>query len=98
MHVLTVAYGHPVDATTFDAHYESVHLPLARKIPGVRDLRALRCSSLDDTPAPYHLMAELTFPSAEALQAGLASPEGQAAAADLTNFADGGATLFVQHN
>ncbi|MEU6697792.1 EthD family reductase [Pseudonocardia sp. NPDC046786] len=49
-------------------------------------------------PPPYHLVAELTFDSAESLRAGLASAEGQAAAADLANFADGGATLFVQHD
>jgi len=29
------------------------------------------------------------------MDAGLASPEGQAAAADVANFADGGATMFV---
>ena len=31
----------------------------------------------------------------DALQAGLGSPEGQAAAADLANFATGGVTLIV---
>jgi hypothetical protein len=35
------------------------------------------------------------FASREALDAGLASPEGNAAAADVANFADGGATMFV---
>lgn len=97
MHVLTVAYGHPSDPTAFDAHYESVHVPLTRKMPGARDLRALHCASLDENPAPYYLVAELTFDSAEALQTGLTSPEGRAAAGDLANFADGGATLFIQH-
>ena len=98
MHILTVAYGHPTDPSAFDSHYENVHLPLAGTVPGVRATRVLRCSALDDTPPPYHLVAELTFDSAESLRAGLASAEGQAAAADLANFADGGATLFVQHD
>lgn len=98
MHLLTVAYGHPSDPAAFDDHYTSTHSPLARKVPGVREFTARRCASLDDTPPPYHLIAQLGFDSAEDLQAGLASPEGQAAAADLANFADGGATLFVQHD
>ena len=42
-----------------------------------------------------HLLAELSFASREALDAGLGSAEGRAAAADVTNFADGGATMFV---
>ena len=37
----------------------------------------------------------LTFGSMADLQRGLASPEGQAAAGDLANFADGGADLLM---
>ncbi|MGY6758992.1 EthD family reductase [Klenkia terrae] len=98
MHILTVAYGQPIDPAAFDAHYESTHLPLAQQVPGVRNLRALQGASLDDSPAPYHLVVELTFDSLEDLNAGLSSPQGQAAAGDVANFADGGATLFIQHD
>lgn len=98
MHVLTVAYGHPSDPTAFDDHYATTHAALARKVPGVREFIARRCASLDATPPPYYLIVQLGFDSAENIQTGLASPEGQAAAADLANFADGGATLFVQHD
>ena len=44
--------------------------------------------------APY-LVAVLTFDSMADVQAALASPEGQAAAGDLPNFASGGATLLI---
>jgi uncharacterized protein (TIGR02118 family) len=98
MHVLTVGYGHPKDPAAFDAHYEATHRPLAEKIPGLASFTARRCASLDGSPAPYYLLAELSFASAEALSAGLASPEGQASAADLANFADGGVTMFVAHD
>ncbi|MFC7572219.1 EthD family reductase [Klenkia terrae] len=74
MHILTVAYGQPIDPAAFDAHYESTHLPLAQQVPGVRNLRALQGASLDDSPAPYHLVVELTFDSLEDLNAGLSSP------------------------
>jgi uncharacterized protein (TIGR02118 family) len=42
---------------------------------------------------PYFCIAELDFPSVEAFQAALASPEGQAAAGDIPNCASGGVTL-----
>ncbi len=48
-----------------------------------------------DGPAPYHLIATLTFDSVEAIQAALGTPEGQATAADLGNFATGGVELYI---
>ena len=41
------------------------------------------------------LIARLYFDSLDALKAGLASPQGKATAADLVNFADGGADLYL---
>lgn len=99
MHRLTVCYGHPRDDAVFDAHYRDVHRPLAEKLPGLRGLALGACESAGgDGPAPYHLVAELAFDGPGELAAALASPEGQAAAADLDNFADGGVTLFVQRD
>jgi uncharacterized protein (TIGR02118 family) len=98
MHVLTVCYGHPKDPAAFDTHYAATHRPLAEKIPGLASFTARHCVSLDGSPAPYYLLAELGFDSREALDAGLSSPEGGAAAADLANFADGGAAMFVAHD
>ena len=44
--------------------------------------------------SPYHLIAVLTFDSAAAVQAALTSPEGQATAADIGNFATGGVEVY----
>ena len=44
--------------------------------------------------APY-LVASLAFDSMADVSAALASPEGQATAGDLPNFASGGATILV---
>lgn len=95
---LTVCYGHPSSTQEFDQYYRQVHAKLAAKVPGARDFNASRCTSLDENPPPFYLIAELEFDSLEALRTGLESAEGQAAAADLANFATGGATLFVQHS
>jgi uncharacterized protein (TIGR02118 family) len=93
---LIVAYGVPEDPAAFDRHYADTHVPLAEKIPNVDRFEAAKVlGTADGSPAPYHLIAELWFDSAEVLQASLGSPEGQAAAADVGTFATGGATLMI---
>ena len=98
MHVLTVCYGHPADPAAFDAYYTSTHVPLAEKLPGLESFTHRHCASLDGSPPPYYLLAELSFASADALSAAVASPEGQAAGADVANFATGGVTMFIAHD
>jgi uncharacterized protein (TIGR02118 family) len=98
MHVLTVCYGHPADPAAFDAYYTSTHVPLAEKIPDMASFTHRHCASLDGSQPPYYLIAELSFASQEAMGAAQASPEAQAAAADVPNFATGGVTMFVAHD
>jgi uncharacterized protein (TIGR02118 family) len=98
MHVLMVCYGHPTDPAAFDAHYTSTHAPLAEKIPGMSSFTYRHTASLDGSQPPYYLIAELSFPSAEAMGASLGSPEAQAATADVPNFATGGVTMFVAYD
>ena len=79
-HRLLVQYGRPTDPSAFDQHYREVHVPLARKIPGVVRMDIGHAEALDGEAAPY-LVAVLDFASAEAFAAGMQSPEGAAAAA-----------------
>jgi uncharacterized protein (TIGR02118 family) len=93
---LIVLYNQPVDPAAFDAYYESRHVPIAKRIPGLRALDISTGPVMTPAgPGPYHVVGTLSFDSMSALQAGLGSPEGQAAAADLANFASGGATLLL---
>lgn len=98
MHILMACYGQPSDSSAFDEYYRSTHVPLAEKLPGLQSYTWRQCASLDDSPPPYYLVAELGFESEQAVGAALGSPEGQAAAGDIPNFATGGVTLFVQHD
>lgn len=93
---LIVLYKKPADAAAFDAYYTSTHVPLAKKIPGLRryDISAGPVTT-PGGPSAYHLVAVLTFDSLAALQAALGSPEGQAAAGDLGNFAQAGVELLM---
>ena len=96
MATLLVLYKTPKDPAAFDRHYKEIHIPLAKKIPGLRSYRVSK--GVVGTPAgasDIHLVATLTFDSLAALQSGLGSPEGAAAAGDVPNFASGGADLFM---
>ena len=88
-------YRTPTDPAAFDRYYYDRHVPLAKRIAGLRhyEVTAGPVTTLAGT-SPYYLIATLTFDSMAAIQSALASPEGQATAADLANFATGGVDLY----
>jgi uncharacterized protein (TIGR02118 family) len=93
---LVVAYGTPDDPAAFDDYYAGTHGPLAQKIPNLRRFEAGQVlGTPDGSAAPYYFIAELWFEDMDELQASMGSPEGQAAGADVANFATGGATLMI---
>ena len=93
---LLVLYGAPKDAAAFDAHYFEKHVPLANTIPGIRRYEVSNGPiATPGGPAPYHLIATITFDDVAAIQAAFASPEGQAAAADVATFATGGVDMLI---
>ncbi|MFB9907996.1 EthD family reductase [Allokutzneria oryzae] len=97
MYRLTVLYGHPHDPKAFDEYYETVHLPLARKMEGLTGWTIGKCEPLvAGAQAPYYMTVGLYAESRERLEEILASPEGQATVADVPNFATGGA-WFCYH-
>ena len=93
---LLVMYKTPRDTVAFDKHYFEKHVPIAKKIPGVRKYEV--SSSGVATPAGpsgYHLVATLQFDDMAAIQKAFASAEGQAAVADVQIFATGGVDIFM---
>jgi uncharacterized protein (TIGR02118 family) len=93
---LVVMYKTPRDAAAFDKYYAEKHAPLAKKIPGLRKYEISKGPVATPAgPSGYHLVATLTFDSLAAVQSALGSPEGQAAGADVQNFATGGAELLM---
>lgn len=93
---VAVCYGKPEDPAAFDEYYTSVHIPLARVVPGLTEFTWGKVSSMDGSEPPYYAVANLYFADAEAMKAGLSSPEMGAAGADLRNFASGGVTMYAQ--
>jgi uncharacterized protein (TIGR02118 family) len=92
---LVVMYKTPKDAAAFDKYYAEKHIPLAKKIPGLRKYEVSKGPVATPAgPSSYHLMATLTFDNLAAIQSAFGSAEGQAAAADVANFATGGAEML----
>ncbi len=90
-----VLYNAPADPAAFDRYYHQTHIPIAKKIPGLRSYVISNGTVQALVGTAPHLVAILQFDSMADVNAALASPEGQAAAADLPNFASGGASLLI---
>ena len=91
---LTVLYNRPDDPAAFDRYYDDVHIPIATKLPGLRGYTVTRPVPDENGDTAYHLVAVLTFGSQEEMAGALSSEEGQAAVADVANFATGGVTML----
>lgn len=93
---ITVLYAPPSDAPAFLEHYTRVHVPLVRQMPALEgfsySLGAVECAGTADA---VHLVAYLDFASRSDMQMSLASAEGQAALADVANFAEAGVRILT---
>jgi uncharacterized protein (TIGR02118 family) len=94
-HVLAL-YNVPTDPTHFEQYYHGTHVPIAKRLPGLRAY-SINVGAIGSPAglAPYYLIATLTFDSMAAIQTALQSPEGLATVADVPNFATGGITLMM---
>ncbi|GAC1304809.1 MAG: EthD family reductase [Vulcanimicrobiaceae bacterium] len=93
---LLALYNAPHDPTHFEQYYHGTHLPIAKRLPGLRSYTvSVGAIGSQAAPAPAYLVATLTFDSMTALQAALESPEGREAVADVPKFATGGVTLLM---
>ena len=91
-----VLYKTPKDAAAFDKYYAETHIPLAKKMPGLRKFEISQGPVATPAGASgFHLIATLTFDSMAAIQKAFASAEGQAAAGDVPKFATGGANMVL---
>ena len=77
-----ILWGKPKDAEAFDRHYREVHIPLAKKMPGLRRYTLSRNISAVRGGEPYYQIAELDWDDMASLQHALfQSAEGRATGA-----------------
>lgn len=92
---LLVLYGQPQDPEAFDRYYRDHHIPIAKRIKGLVKWTIGKVQGTPGgEPAPYYYVADLYMESRAAFEQMLASPEGQAAVADVPNYATGGVTFL----
>jgi len=93
---LVVLYPHPKDVEAFETVYNRDHVPMAgEKLAGKTKIVAAKVlGSPQGTPA-FHRIAEIHFPSMDALQACGASEGGKQTIAHAVSISSGGATTFL---
>lgn len=84
---MVVIYRKPQDPQAFDQHYFGVHVPLAKKLAGLRRYEISHGPIVTRAGSPdTYLVAILHFDDMQAIQRAFASPEGEACAADVQSF------------
>jgi uncharacterized protein (TIGR02118 family) len=87
LHKVVVLYPPQADPEKFKSYYVATHIPLARKLPGLKALRYTFDVGSPGGPSPYFCVFEAEFADIAAFGAAMGSPEGAAVAADGPNYA-----------
>ena len=82
-----VLYDTPDDPEAFDRHYREVHIPLTKKLPGLRRYTISRDVMRVRGGEACYLVAELDWDDMDSLRNAFSSPEGAATAAYVPTFA-----------
>jgi uncharacterized protein (TIGR02118 family) len=89
-------YKSPKDPVAFDKYYLETHVPIAKRIPGLRKYEVSRGAvASPGGPSGVHLAAILHFDDMAAVQRAFASSEGQATVADVGKFATGSVDILM---
>ena len=94
---LIVMYPQPTNIDEFEQRYANEHVPMAvEKLAGkTRFVASLITGSVGKDPAPFHRIAEVYFPSMQALEDCLNSAGGQETAGHAVEISTGGAPVFL---
>lgn len=93
-----VLYPTPQDVSAFERSYTQDHAPMVtpQAFPGITKFVASKVlGTPDGSPTPFYRIAELHFPSMDALQAAAASPSAQPAIAHAVSISSGGKPIFL---
>ncbi len=92
----TVLYGHPQDVDAFEKVYQAEHVPMAiEKLKGKTKFVATKVTGSPMGTAPFYRIAEVHFPSMEALQACAASEGGKETIGHAVKISSGGPPVIM---
>jgi uncharacterized protein (TIGR02118 family) len=93
---LIVIYPRPTDIESFERVYQNQHVPMAvEKLAGKTKIVASKVADSPQGAAPFHRIAEIHFPTIEALRACAASDGGKQTIANAVAISSGGAPIFL---
>src|ERR1700739_602951 len=93
---LVVIYPRPKDVDAFEKFYQDEHVPLAvAKLGGKTKMVATKILHSPQGPAPFYRIAEVHFPSMQALEACAASEGGKQTLAHGASISSGGPPIFL---
>ncbi len=92
---LTILYRQPDDENAFEGRYNQ-NLALLEQMPGIRRRQACVVFGSPAGTSPYHRILEFYFDTSADLDAALRSTQGQAAGADLMQFARNAELIFAE--
>jgi len=93
---LIVLYPRPTDIDSFEQKYQKEHVPMAvEKLAGKTKLVASKVVASPQGTPPFYRIAEVHFPSLEALQACAASNGGKQTLEHAVSISSGGAPTFL---
>ena len=99
MHKLLALYRQPRDLEAFEQHYQTVHVPLVRLIPGLQALIVNHGIAFPSGGEPtWYLVAELHFAGEASFHEAMGSAENRAVGKDLRGFAGELATLMARRS
>jgi uncharacterized protein (TIGR02118 family) len=93
---LMVIYPRPKDVDVFEKVYQDEHAPLAvAKLDGKTKIVATKIIGSPQGTAPFYRIAEVYFPSMQALEACAASEGGKEALTHAVKISTGGTPIFL---
>src|SRR5579862_758424 len=93
---LVVIYPRPKDVDVFEKIYQQEHVPLAvAKLGGKTKIVAAKILASPQGAPPFYRIAEVYFPSMQALEACAASEGGKEALAHAVKITSGGPPIFL---
>lgn len=93
---LVVIYPRPRDFDVFERVYQKEHMPLAAaKLGGKTKIVATKILGSPQGTPPFYRIAEVYFPSMQALEACAASDGGKEALAHAVKISSGGPPIFL---
>jgi uncharacterized protein (TIGR02118 family) len=91
-----VVYPRPTNVGAFEKVYQNEHVPLAvAKLGGKTKIVATKILGSPQGTPPFYRIAEVYFPSMEALEACAASDWGKEALAHAVKISSGGPPIFL---